>query len=482
VTRSGPVGFWEKLAYSMGGVSNFYMGNLLPLLALPIFSVGLGVEAWKVGLAMAVPRVWDAVTDPIMGHISDSWRGRWGRRRPFLLLGSLAVLLTFGLLWLPTSTWGSNAIFWWFLIVSMLYYTAFTIFSIPYIAIGYEIATDSKERTKLMTFRSFVSNTSGLLMPWFYAMCFWNWSALTADGALAGRLANLVVRPDGNQLEAPGYQIVGIGLAVFMALTGCCTLFCRENPQAVAPRKSDFFKSFKLAFSNRTFLLLIGSLVFAMLGIFLVMPLATYVNIYHLFNGDQAGAAAFLAKVGTVQAVFGIAVVPFCGYIITRRGAARMMKTFLLVTAVGFAIKYWTYTPLTPWLQIIPLLMWSFGWTGTMLAFNVMLGDVCDYDDYNSGARREGMYGAIQQLLTKLIIAIATAVNGFMLSFSGIVAGSSEQTPHAVWLLRIEFSSIPFLTVLVAGILFFFYPLTDEKADSIREALALRVKNKRESS
>jgi hypothetical protein len=65
----------ERLAYSMGGVANNYMSNVLPMLALPIFSIGLGVEAWKVGLALAVPRVWDAITDPIIGHLTlPAWQ------------------------------------------------------------------------------------------------------------------------------------------------------------------------------------------------------------------------------------------------------------------------------------------------------------------------------------------------------------------------------------------------------------------------
>ena len=473
-SMTNPPGLRDKLAYSMGGVANNYMGNILPSLALPIFSVGLGVEAWKVGLALAIPRIWDAITDPIIGHLSDSSTSRWGRRRPFILAGALASCATYALLWVPSPSWDENAIFWWFLVTSFLYYTATTIFAIPYIALGYEIATDSLQRAKLMTFRSVVGSIFALGMPWIYAMCFWNWQALAGEGSWASRLASLVVRRDGSVLEAPGYQIVGIAVAVFIGLTGLCAFLCKENPMAVATQRNRFFHSFGLALRNRPFLFLTGTLIFTMFGIFLVMPMATYVNIYHIFGGDQPKAATVLAQVGTAQALAGIALVPIAGYLIARFGAAQLMKFFLIVTALSFAIKYWTYTPENPWLQVIPLIMWAFSWAGVMLAFNVMLGDVCDLDDLQTGERREGIYGAINQFFTKLMIALSTALSGVLLSWSGIVAGAAQQTPEAVWWLRIEFSILPFLIALLGAAAFYFYPLNDQKADEVRANLRIK--------
>lgn len=464
----------EKLAYSMGGVANHYMANVLPAIVLPIFSVGLGVEAWKVGVALAVPRVWDAITDPIIGHLSDSCKSRMGRRRPFILAGAIATFATYSLLWAPSPSWGPDAIFWWFMVTSFLYYTATTVFAIPYIAIGYEIASDSVDRAKLMTFRSVAVSISSLGMPWIYAMCFWNWGSLTGGGPWGERLSSLVVGQQGSQLEPPGYQIVGVALAAFMALTGICAFFCKENPSAVATQRNRFFHSFGLALRNRPFMFLTGALIFTMFGIFLVMPMATYVNIYHIFGGDQAKAATLLAQVGTVQALAGIALIPVAGFLIARFGAARLMTVFLFITAVSFSIKYWTYTPDNPWLQVIPLVMWAFSWSGAMLAFTVMLGDVCDLDDLNTGERREGIYGAINQFLTKLMIALSTALGGILLSWSGIMAGAAQQTPEAVWWLRIEFSILPFLIVLLGGVAFFFYPLSDRRANEVRAELALR--------
>jgi GPH family glycoside/pentoside/hexuronide:cation symporter len=118
--------------------------------------------------------------------------------------------------------------------------------------------------------------------------------------------------------------------------------------------------------------------------------------------------------------------------------------------------------------------MWAFSWGGVMLAFNVMLGDVCDLDDLQTGERREGIYGAINQFLTKLMIALSTALSGVLLSWSGIVAGAAQQTPEAVWWLRMEFSILPFLIALLGAAAFYFYPLSDQEADKVRSNLRIK--------
>lgn len=463
----------EKLAYCLGGVANNYMGNALNLLAIPIFSIGLGVEAWKIGLAMGIPRIWDAITDPIMGHISDSWRGRWGRRKPFLLWGSLAAGISFALLWLPGLDWSKDAIFWWFLGLSLVYYTAFTVFSIPFLALGPEIAATAESRTSLQSLRAFISAIFSLAMPWFYAACFWKWEALSGSGPLMQRLTEVVLYK-GAEGELGGYRIVGFGLAAVMTVLGLATLACRENPLGAAPQLGGFRTSLKAVLANRPFVLLSATLLTTFLGIFLVMPMATYVNIYHIYGGDKAAASAMLAQVGTVQSLLGIATVPLLWWLIRKFGAVRMFQTFMLVTALSFGIKYWTYTPAYPWLQLLPLTLWQLAWSGTMLTFNVILGDICDYDEYLTGLRREGIYGAVNQMLFKIAIGVSTALSGLLLDFSGIMPQASTQTTAAVWLLRIEFSFVPFAIMLVSLAVFQFYPLGDRRANEIRAELKER--------
>ena len=259
-----------------------------------------------------------------------------------------------------------------------------------------------------------------------------------------------------------------------MGVCGAAALLCRENPEVKRPEKHDFIKSLRMAFSNRPFVLLTGALVFAMIGIWTVQGIATYINIYHVFGGDKSKAGNWTGIVGSIQTGISLVMVPILGLLISRFGAARLMKLFLMISALSFASSYWTYTPLNPWLQLIPLLIWAFGWTGTMLSMSVMIGDICDYDEFTSGVRREGIYGAINQFITKFGNGLAMLISGLLLSFSGIDKTASIQPPDAVWVLRVEFAVVPLITIILAATIFFFYPLTDRRADEIRESIKAR--------
>jgi len=469
--RLGPT---QQIAYGMGGVSNFFMGNLLASVAMLIFSDGIGISAWKVGMALAMPRICDAFIDLYIGHLSDSWKGRWGRRRPFMFVGTITATVTFALIWLPTSAWHPTVTFWWFMVLAFLFYVAFSLFSIPYMSLGYEIAVDSRERTQLTTVRTFMCQLFGLLLPWYYAMCFWNWSALGQEGSFLTRLAALIVSPEGKTLHPPGYQIVGALFALLMGVCGAAALFCRENPEVKTPEKHDFIKSMGMAFRNRPFVLLTGALVFAMIGIWTVQGMTTYINIYHVFGGDKSKAGNWTGIVGSIQTGISLVMVPILGLLISRFGASRLMKLFLVITALSFASSYWAYTPVNPWLQLIPLLLWAFGWTGVMLSMTVMIGDICDYDEFESGVRREGIYGAINQFITKLGNGLAMVISGLLVSSSGIDKAASIQPADAVWVLRVQFAVVPLIIIVLASTIFFFYPLTDRRANEIRESIKAR--------
>ena len=466
--------FAQCLVYGIGGAAQSYMGNILNILAIPIFSVALGVDPVLIGLGMGLPRIWDAFFDPWIGHLSDSWSGRWGRRKPFMVTGSLVVGLSFGLLWVPSPDWSKNLIFAWFMVFSLVFYTGFALFSIPYTALAYEMAKETRERARLLAVKGLLTSIASLGTPWIYMMCFWNWTSLVREGSLLHRLGTLVARNPEKNAELHGIMIVGLALALFMMLGGLCTVFCSEDPEVKRPDSHQFFGSLKTAVKNRAFIFLNGGLLLAFTGVFLEMPLTYYINIYYLFDGDKMAAAAMLAKLGTVQSGLNIVAVPVCAWLVGRWGGSRMMPFFLGATAVGFSIKYWTYTPVYPWLQIIPMGIWAFAWCGTMLSYNVLLGDVCDYDEYCTGVRREGVYGAVNALINKVGIGVATGLSGVLLTVSGVKAADALQTAQAVHLLRLECATVPVFFLILALGVFHFYPLRDARAHEMREEIKLR--------
>ena len=145
----------KKSAWSIGSITDVYMTNALNYLAFPIFNMGLGVDPRMLGWALGLPRIWDAISDPLMGNISDNIRTRFGRRRPFILIGAILCAVMFALLWTSAASgWSPTAIGWWFMAMVFLYYTAYTIFAVPWGALGLELTSDYNERTRVQAYRT----------------------------------------------------------------------------------------------------------------------------------------------------------------------------------------------------------------------------------------------------------------------------------------------------------------------------------------
>jgi len=128
---------------------NNLLGAAIGMMAI-VLNLGLGIDPVVVGTLMALPRLLDALTDPLMGYISDHAKLRWGRRRPFIFFGALASGLVFALLWQLPSGYSQHFYFWYFLIGANLFYLAYTVYATPWVALGYEMTPDYHERTRLM--------------------------------------------------------------------------------------------------------------------------------------------------------------------------------------------------------------------------------------------------------------------------------------------------------------------------------------------
>ncbi|MFM7895201.1 MAG: MFS transporter, partial [Flavobacterium sp.] len=159
----------QKAAFGSGHLVN----NLLPG-ALGVFSFFLitafGIEPAIAGLLSAIPRFFDALTDPIMGFITDNTTSRWGRRRPYIFSGAILASILFVIQWQMFEENGSTYNFWYFLLFSILFIFANTVFSTPLIGMGYEMTTDTKERTRLMGIANSVGQVSWMIVPLFWVL------------------------------------------------------------------------------------------------------------------------------------------------------------------------------------------------------------------------------------------------------------------------------------------------------------------------
>ena len=169
---------WNQLiAFGLGGLIPIALFNIVLQLVPLLGNISLGISAVWLGAILVLPRLWEALSDPVVGHLSDNARTRWGRRRPFILIGGIAVALSFvAMWWVPREDFlrqyvASDAGVMWlqlsFLLGTLLvFFTACAVFEIPHGALGLEMSTDYHERTRLFSAKSFLGNFFAMGTPW----------------------------------------------------------------------------------------------------------------------------------------------------------------------------------------------------------------------------------------------------------------------------------------------------------------------------
>jgi len=439
----------KKSAWAIGSIADVYMANALNYLAFPIYNMGLGVDPRMLGWALGLPRIWDAISDPLMGNFSDNTRTRFGRRRPYILIGAILCAIMFALIWSPPTGWSPTAIGWYFMALVFIYYTAYTIFVVPWGAMGLELTTDYNERTRVQAYRTFFQGVGafGLSAMW--------WLALKWGG--------------GN--DVVGVRYVALAFAALLLVCGVLpAIFCREN-LAHDQDKIKFWPAIKATFSNTVFLLLIAVTVCVFLGIFMVNSFALYINTYYVFDGDKEGVAYLNMISGFAFQGAGVGLIPVISYIATRVGKKATLIGGLLLVVVAYGTSWWCYTPDNPWLQLITLALAAPGLACMWMIASSMVADICDMDELKTGRRREGMFGASYSWACKAGISLTMILSGYMLSWSGFDAAVEVQPEAVITNMRLLYMFVPMAFVGLAAGLLIFYPLSEERVHEIQKQL-----------
>ncbi len=238
----------QKCAYAMGVVSDHYAMFALGAFLLPFFNVTLGLSATAVAGAMAIARLWDAVNDPLVGSLSDNCRSRFGRRRPFLLAGAVCAGLVFPLIWLVPESWSDGWTFAWLCGILLVYYTAYSLLSVPYESLGMELTPDYQERTNVYAVRTYVQRAFDLGIPWILPL-----ASLTVFGGLVS-----------------GIRLVSVLVGLVIIFAGIVpAIFCVERYQEVgqAQEKENPLKGMRTLVRNVPFWIVMGSIALYLFGI-----------------------------------------------------------------------------------------------------------------------------------------------------------------------------------------------------------------------
>ena len=465
--------FILKVVYGLGAFVNNLLAAAIGGMMI-VLNLGLGMNPALVGLLGALPRLLDAITDPLMGYISDNTRSRWGRRRPYMFFGAIAVGIIYALLWQLPHDKSESFYFVYFLCGSLIFYLAYTVFATPWVALGYELTPDYHERTRLMGVQNFVGQIPYMIAPYFLVIM---QSKYFPGGMVDG---------------ARGLAVIIGAFAIVIGILPA--IFLRERFQEIADTNKeegategttlasvilqnikDFISGFVTTLKFKPFLKLCAATFLVFNGFIMIAAFQSYVIIYYVFAGDTEAGAAFVGHAGSLGAISTLFIIVFVTWLGTKIGKRKAFFVATAISMIGYALKWVCLNPANPWLVLIPAPLMAFGLGGLFTLMPSMIADVVDMDELNTHERREGMYGSIYWWVVKLGMAAALAAGGFLLNATGFdVALGGEQTEQTIFLLRLFDVVIPFLASALAIWAIASFSITEEKAHEVRAQLEAR--------
>ena len=457
----------QKAAFGAGHLVN----NLLPG-ALGIFMFFLltafGMDPFLAGILGGLPRLFDAVTDPIMGFISDNTRSRWGRRRPYIFVGALLSGVLFAILWQLDENNSQTYNFWYFLILSLVYLIGNTIFSTPLIGLGYEMTSDYNERTRLMAFSQIVGQVAWMIVPWFWV---------------------LIANPNLFESQAVGVRQLSIIVGLICIVLGILpAIFCKgidashmENRKELSFRSlfsnlTDLFNGIVQVSKNKPFMKLCGATFLVFNGFQMVASFSFFIIVFYMFNGDYSLAGNWPAWFSTISAMAtAFMVIPIITLMANKLGKRKAFIISTAISIVGYGLKWWGFNPANPWLIFMPIPLMAFGIGGLFTLMMSMTADVCDLDELENGMpRKEGTFGAIYWWMVKLGQGLAMVLGGLVLKVVGFDQNLAQQTAETMINLRLADIIIPAATAGLAILVMWNYSLNEARAREIKAELEAR--------
>jgi oligogalacturonide transporter len=422
--KSEKLTFWQKLGYGVGDFYGGGAGTLISFFYLVFLTDVIRISPGLAGTVILISKIYDSITDPFEGVISDRTRTKLGRRRPYLLAGILLVFLSFFAMFYPVTYESEGARFAFVIATYLFFSTVVSIVTLNYSALQAELTLDYNERTSLATFRIFFSTVSSILcalLPLEIVKAF----------------------PD----VRTGWIATGIVFGLLFALPFIATV-------AVTRERSEFQKelrpfhwrqAFVEPFQVRTFVYVLIMYVTAFTAFDATQSIVVYYIKTYLGRGEEV---SFVLGGMLIAQVISL---PFFQWLSKRTSKAR---TYIVGAAMFVIVMFFSFlfTPSSPAaaLYIFAILV-GIGSGGVVIMIYAIFPDIPDVDELRSGERREGTYSALTTFTRKLSSALAVFAVAQVLQLAGYIppveqAGKlieSTQTPAFINALRLFFVLIP---------------------------------------
>lgn len=429
-----------KLGYSCGQFTDSIPFNLFYTYFLYFLTDVVGLPAVCGGIISLVVVLWDAVTDPLIGHLSDQCRSKYGRRRPFMMAGMIPLFFCTILLFTKVD-FGNGGTFIYYGIAGILFWTFYTMYVIPYFALGAELTRDFNDRTTLRGF----AGIAIYLAVWI---------------VIAGPMfvQDVVEKQGGSEADAWIVSAILFGLA---GLTGGFVCWRTTRGKELVQRNMNLHEKKRNLMGNylellklKAFRLYLGMVVFYNIAFAIAQAALVYIMSTNLRMGASEKALYW-----TVFSVITILFVPISSMIGNRIGKKSVMIVFNLISVAGCIFFYFygisNFKELiwfTLFYNIGNVCYWSVGYS--------MMYDCVELDQYTYGMRREGSIVGMSSFVQKMGSAIGMYVTGFLLSTLGYDGSAQEQSARALHGILTVNTLIPGVLLGAGTIFVMFYPIT----------------------
>lgn len=449
-----------RAGYGVAEVGMSAAEVMLQLFLFKYYTTAIGLDAALAGYALGLAVLWDALVDPAMGALSDHTSSRWGRRRPYLIVGGIALAITTFFLFTPPAMESQSTKFLYLLFWYALVNTSMTIINVPHSALAGELTFDRNERTELFGWRMLFKNVGFLFGAIFPA-----------------QLLERVVTSGGDEVTARSLSSIGVaGVIVLSAVLTTWAVGSYDKPFSVMPGKKigprrQFLRFVRGVWSvacNPVFAPLLIAFVVAQLGRTINASLA--MHYYQVRMGfSEADTSTYI--IGVLIIVITLSL-PLWVWLSRRYGKKRPAFIGAILMAVLTTVGY----PLLPPGQLLPSVLFASVLCGSVVAsivlFDSLVADVVDYDELKTREHREGLYFGCWLMATKVARAAGLACTGIMMSAIGYDEAATSHAPEVGFRIALLFGPGVGLCFLVAAFIFLWMPLTDARHRRVQALLS----------
>jgi len=462
---TGKVPLGQKIAFGLGMLANQMFPAMIGIFTVVLVEQ-LGFSGLLLGLTYFIPKFYDALFDLIMGYVSDNTKSKWGRRRQYVLAGAVILGVSFALMWQMYAENGVTYNFYYFLGISLIFYSGLTIFSIPYVAMGYEMSDDFHERTNIMATSQLIGQLAWVAAPWFWV--------IMADKSLF---------PSGDVAVRTLSVYVAIGCSILAAIPAFfipskSTLNEDYSPidfKGILNSFGEIKEGLKASVEIKPFRKICIA-TFLIFNAFQTTAGFSYFIIkYYLFKGNEEGFGLWPTLFGSVGAtITTLLVIPIVARMSRVMGKKKAFLVSQGISIFGYILLWLLFVPGKPYLFLFALPFFAFGIGSLFTLMMSMTSDVIDIDELNTGKRREGSLGAIYWWMVKFGTAVAGLLSGLILTLVAFQSNAPTQTDETMFWLRIFFVGIPILGTLTAIWAMKDYDIDEAKALEVRDLIAKR--------